>query len=370
MVTINNLILKIIEAGVDNNQHKLANYSKKLASVFEEKGNKITSSKILNIINSNNLNSVSLDSLATKPIDKEGHLEMVDVSIPSEGLEPLFFNQAIENEVNSFINMYKKREKIIEKGIDLRHNLLLYGLPGTGKTSIAKYISYQTNLPLITVQLDSLISSLLGNTAKNLNKVFQYASNQPCILFLDEFDVIGKKRDDKHELGELKRIVNSLLQNIDTFDDDKIIIAATNHDFLLDDAIWRRFNVVLDIELPNKQVRETFIKDLSSRINNNFDKSKTILSNIIDLTEGFSPATIKDIFSSASIKSILDDEEILRYSYLIKEIYMHNNPNGGNRDDLIAFLLKNKVTQKEIKHALNISEREIRKISKEVKANG
>ena len=103
---------------------------------------------------------------------------------------------------------------------------------------------------MVTARLDGLVSSLLGSTAKNIRKVFDYASKRECILFLDEFDVIAKLRDDKNELGELKRVVNSLLQNIDGFNNDSILIAATNHHELLDPAIWRRFSTIAALEKP------------------------------------------------------------------------------------------------------------------------
>lgn len=113
----------------------------------------------------------------------------------------------------------------------------MYSPPGCGKTSAARYLASELKLPLITAWHDTLISSLLGNTAKNIHHIFEYAKKQPCILFLDEFDAIAKARDDAHEMGELKRVVNSLLQNIDDFLQEGILIAATNHAKMLDTAV-------------------------------------------------------------------------------------------------------------------------------------
>ncbi|MBV3966614.1 ATP-binding protein, partial [Bacteroides fragilis] len=101
-------------------------------------------------------------------------------------------------------------------GLNIRKSLLLYGAPGCGKTSIAHYISEKTGLPLVVSRLDAIVSSLLGSTAKNLSRIFSYVNSMPCILLLDEFDALAKARDDNHELGELKRVINSLLQNIDS----------------------------------------------------------------------------------------------------------------------------------------------------------
>ena len=98
---------------------------------------------------------------------------------------------------------------------------MLYGVPGCGKSTVAKYIAQQIGLPLVIARLDALVSSLLGSTSKNIRKVFDFADSRPCILFLDEFDAIAKARDDQHELGELKRVINSLLQNIDSLSSHK-----------------------------------------------------------------------------------------------------------------------------------------------------
>lgn len=218
-------VLKIIEGGMNNDIQKVINYSKSLAQKIESEGNKSFSNKILKIIDSQNLNLVRYDSLATKPVDKESNLETVNVIIPTEQQDYLVFNEFIENEIKDFILTYYKKDDLLKKGLNVSHSLLLYGPPGTGKTSLAKYISFQLNLPLIVLKLDSLISSRLGNTAKNIRKVFEYASNRPCVLFLDEFDVIAKIRDDHNDSGELKRVVNSLIQNIDEFSNESILLA-------------------------------------------------------------------------------------------------------------------------------------------------
>ena len=134
----------------------------------------------------------------------------------------------------------------------------------------------KTKLPLATARLDGLISSLLGSTAKNIRKIFDYASKQECVLFLDEFDVIAKVRDDKNEMGELKRVVNSLLQNIDMFSPDSIIIAATNHHELLDPAVWRRFNKVLLIDKPTVPEIQKFLKLLLEKNSNEITNNEKI----------------------------------------------------------------------------------------------
>ncbi|EDN7994972.1 AAA family ATPase, partial [Listeria monocytogenes] len=243
-------ILKIIEGGISHDKQKVINYSKRLAEYLIKDGQKNVGNKINKLIAENNTSLTTLDGLSSKPFDKDTKVDMVDIFIPTESKESLIFNEIVENEVLDFINSYLNRDKLIMAGIDFNNHLLLYGKPGTGKTSLAKFISLQTGLPLITARLDGIVSSLLGSTAKNIRKVFDYASQRPCILFLDEFDVLAKIRDDKNELGELKRVVNSLLQNMDNFNEDSILIAATNHEKLLDEAVWRRFDKIIKLDLP------------------------------------------------------------------------------------------------------------------------
>jgi SpoVK/Ycf46/Vps4 family AAA+-type ATPase len=132
---------------------------------------------------------------------------------------------------------------------------LLFGPPGTGKSMLAGYIAAQLGRPFYIARLDSLISSRLGETAKNIREVFNFIPTREAVLFLDEMDAIAKLRDDRHELGELKRVVNTVLQGLDSLTDDIIVIGATNHAHLLDPAIWRRFPYKLDMGLPGEEVR-------------------------------------------------------------------------------------------------------------------
>ena len=136
----------------------------------------------------------------------------------------------------------------------------MYGPPGTGKSRLARFIAQELGLDLYIARLDGLISSFLGSTSKNIRALFDFAAKTPCILFLDEFDAIAKLRGDTQELGELKRVVNSFIQNLDTLGTQSIVIAATNHEELLDSAIWRRFSYRLALNFPTADLREMMWK--------------------------------------------------------------------------------------------------------------
>lgn len=169
--------------------------------------------------------------------------------------DPLLMEDAVKEELDLIIEEFSHAEKLSAKGLATRNTLLLYGPPGTGKTHIAHHLAQRLGRPLSIVRLDSVISSLLGDTAKNIRSLFDYADGTSAILFLDELDALAKFRDDQKELGELKRVVNTLLQGLDNLEPTTIVIGATNHPDILDPAIWRRFTHNIEIDLPSRELR-------------------------------------------------------------------------------------------------------------------
>lgn len=199
------------------------------------------------------------------PLRAAGYSETLPVDPKSRGalveeqpwpVSPIFLNSALKHTFDSFIASVKKYDLLAEHGLAGRMNLLMAGPPGTGKTLVAGHIASALSMPLYVVRLDSLISSLLGDTAKNIRSVFESIPQKNGIIFLDEFDAVAKLRNDSHELGELKRVVNTLIQSIDSLDDRAIVIAATNHSELLDRAIWRRFPYRMIFGFPDEDLRK------------------------------------------------------------------------------------------------------------------
>jgi SpoVK/Ycf46/Vps4 family AAA+-type ATPase len=205
-------------------------------------------------------------------------------------------------------------------GINASSSLLLYGPPGCGKSCLARYIASELGYKLVIGRLDGLISSYVGNTAKNISSIFEFASNIPCVLFLDELDAIAKLRDDTQEIGELKRVVNSFLQNLDSLGPQTIVIAATNHPQLLDAAVWRRFSYRLELNYPTYDMRvdlwTNFLKD-------KITFSKNEINVLSDISEGFSGSDIKEICLKLFRYRFVNKKEVLlndAYSYIYKFI--------------------------------------------------
>ncbi|MDR9788351.1 MAG: ATP-binding protein [Peptococcaceae bacterium MAG4] len=202
----------------------------------------------------------SLQNVSRVPFDQESRLSTADILYPNQINAEVILSKENQNIISKFIEYIINSDKILAAGIDLPNSLLLYGPPGCGKTEIAKYIAKRIELPLVIARLDAMVSSYLGSTSKNIRHLFDYVKVNPCVLFLDEFDAIAKMRDDGQEMGELKRVVNSLLQNIDNLGTGTIFIAATNHEHLLDPAVWRRFTFKLKIQKPSADMRQFLIK--------------------------------------------------------------------------------------------------------------
>jgi SpoVK/Ycf46/Vps4 family AAA+-type ATPase len=193
---------------------------------------------------------------APLPVDRETAAPLAEVIYPADiaNAAPLF-NEAVNQAVSTIVEEWLHFEAMSDIDIQPSRTCLIFGAPGTGKTRLAFWIAKQMNLPVVLVKLDGLVSSFLGTTARNIGNLFTFVNRYRCILLLDEFDAIAKVRDDPQEVGEIKRVVNALLQNLDTRKDIGFTIGITNHPKLLDSAVWRRFEVQLEIPKPDFPVR-------------------------------------------------------------------------------------------------------------------
>lgn len=319
-------VLRIIEGGLSHDRRKIVVYSTKLADRLEREGDTALSKCIRQKLTDGVPQSGAVaDAMRLVPLDADSRLQIVEV-IPSDSeRHQVVLTKDVERQVSEFIDMVNHRSDLELAGVDIKKTLLLHGRPGCGKTSIAHYISEQTGLPLVVARLDGIVSSLLGSTAKNIRKIFDYANNLPCILFLDEFDAIAKARDDQHELGELKRVINSLLQNIDAMPSDHVLIAATNHAELLDDAIWRRFVQTVEVGLPGPDELAEMIKVFSEPFTSELSTDNVRLRSFAKMADGLSPSDLKTIFDRVKVKSVLNKEKTLSIESLLNGVYQLKN---------------------------------------------
>lgn len=315
---------KIVEGALKHDHVKVINYTRQLIAKLEEDGETRAASKFSKVLSTQPVSTLSAmgmrnDSLV--PVDTESRAVLADIVYPSENnIEVILSKGNLEN-LNSFIMSYQNADKLNALGIDVSNTLLLYGPPGCGKTQCAYLIAKELNLPLVIARLDSLISSYLGTTAKNIRALFEFAQKMPCVLFLDEFDAIAKARDDSNELGELKRVVNSLLQNVDAMSNDSLLVAATNHDALLDSAVWRRFEYKMRIEMPDYDGILQMIDLFTHNASNLSNKEKAELATAF---VGLSGASIEEILVKAMRNAVIGGNTLSRQDFY-EELFKFKN---------------------------------------------
>lgn len=196
------------------------------------------------------------------PVDKDSGSPLARIIFPDEltNQEQPIFPAELSGAIGQLVNEWENIGKLERFGVKPSLSCLLFGMPGTGKTQLALYIAKMLGLPVVLAKLDGLVSSLLGTSARNITNLFKFAAQHRCLLLLDEFDAVAKARNDSQEVGEIKRIVNSLLQCIDERANQGMTIAITNHEVLLDPAVWRRFDVRVFVPKPDLKGREMIIR--------------------------------------------------------------------------------------------------------------
>lgn len=311
------LVENLIRAHCSGDENQFADAVNSLASDEEKKGNTPTASRLRrayenrgasnnaapDMYGMSNMFSGSSTGVVPLPRDKDSLLELYEIVRPDIPLSDVVLPESQMKIIEQIISEQRNAADFIKHNVPPINRVLFCGPPGCGKTMTAYAIGHELNLPIAYVRLDGLVSSYLGQTSTNLRKVFDSVRNQRIILFLDEFDAIAKKRDDSNELGELKRVVTTLLQNFDNMPANVLLIAATNHEKLLDPAIWRRFNVTITLEPPALEQRKALIE---KEIEHYGIKGKIGVTTLAKITEGLSGAQIAELMMAAEKKYILD----------------------------------------------------------------
>ncbi|TXH90419.1 MAG: ATP-binding protein [Rhodoferax sp.] len=239
--------------------------------------------------------------LGQMPTDNDSRLNTVDYSQPTLETSEVLLPDAIQNRLLEFIQCVEHHDALQRAGAAMPNRVLIYGPPGTGKTQTARWIAARLKLPLLTVRCDTLVSSLLGQTSRNLRRVFDYAQQLPCVLFLDEFDALAGARGNERDIGELQRVVIALLQNMDALPDSTVLVASTNHEQLLDPAIDRRFPFHIPMPIPDTALREGLWRKLLG----SYAPDELDWKELASLSEGATGATIEHVSLDAKRSAVL-----------------------------------------------------------------
>lgn len=279
------------------------------------------------------------------PVDPESAAPLATIVFPDHNTarKPVF-NDVVTEMVQSLTNEWEHQEQLLHAGLHPSLTALVYGPPGTGKTSLALWLAKELQLPAVVARLDGLISSLLGTTARNLGSLFSFANRYECVLILDEFDAIAKLRDDPNEVGEIKRVVNALLQNMDTRAATGITLGLTNHETLLDPAVWRRFEVQVPIPVPAVPERTAIVHAALGDTDGVAAEAKLI----VWMTEGFSGAEVTTVCQKWRKRRIVDGAARSDAVQLIMQVTASTaarfgaaeRPDWPNREALIADLVR------------------------------
>jgi SpoVK/Ycf46/Vps4 family AAA+-type ATPase len=248
------LLVNLVKAGVTGDPQSVKSVTEAIVAEERAKQHTVLAERLEHVLRIN----------GPRPHAVNGHVmrhpakEFVHEIVPRRRLDELVLPDLVLRGCRQLVQEQLQAAVLRTHGLNARHRILLVGPPGNGKTTVAEGLAEALAVPFLVVRYESLIASFLGETAGRLKRVFEYARTIPCVLFFDEFDAIGKERGDVHETGEIKRVVTSLLMQMDDLPSYTVIVAASNHPELLDRATWRRFQLRLTLPPPTARALETY----------------------------------------------------------------------------------------------------------------
>jgi SpoVK/Ycf46/Vps4 family AAA+-type ATPase len=253
------LLVSLVQAGNTGDRKGFRSVTEAIIAEERAKRHDVLADRLARVIQPNG-NGVTMHASAVMPIDSQSRgRDFISEVIPRRQLDDLILSDSSSEALRELIEEQHRADLLRAHGLEPRNRVLLVGPPGTGKTTLAEALAEAIAVTLFVVRYEAIIGSYLGETASRLKRVFDYARTTPCVLFFDEFDAIGKERGDIHETGEIKRVVTSLLMQIDELPSYTIVVAATNHPELLDRAAWRRFQLRLSLPLPTPKQLADYI---------------------------------------------------------------------------------------------------------------
>jgi SpoVK/Ycf46/Vps4 family AAA+-type ATPase len=303
------------------------------------------------------LRGASTGDHISKPIDGDSRLSLVreenPVILVNEPILPGEITTALQHVVLEYANV----DRLLTAGLAPTRTVLFVGAPGVGKTLAARWLARELGLPLIVLDLASVMSSFLGRTGVNVKRVLDYARSTKAVLLLDELDAVAKRRDDSTEIGELKRLVTVLLQEIDTWPEGSLLVAASNHGELLDPAVWRRFELVLDFPLPDNDALAVGLREFLE----GHEIPATLVVALARLYRGASLSELQRDVLRARRQSAMDDGGIVSALARVTTERLRRLP-ASERGKLAASVLKESdLTQREFNQLTGVSRDTLRK---------
>ncbi|MGZ8172490.1 MULTISPECIES: AAA family ATPase [Methylobacter] len=304
------LLRQLIKSGSEGDSESFRRVSEKVIQEERDKQHHLLANDLEKILYGRRSSSENVKSFVFSklPEDKERGLALLQIKEPLRRIDDVVLSDENRSLLDEILEEHHRVEILNSHGLFPADRLLFCGPPGCGKTLSAEIVAGELGLPLAIVRIDSVVSSYLGETAANLRKVFDFITSIPMVVLFDEFDALAKERADSAEHGELKRVVNAFLQMLDAYDGKSLLIAATNHESILDSAIWRRFDEVLLFEAPNLEQLKRLLTIKLKGVRREFDVGN---SKISGLFKGMSHADVERVLRRAIKEKVLSGKEFL-----------------------------------------------------------
>jgi len=320
------LLLDLVRSGVRGDQELFRKALEALIVEERSKQHHILADRLAAYLSSNS----NLQNAPTPPLKRNGSpVDLFYEVDPQRQVKDLILPDVVKTACSELIEEHRRADLLRAHNLEPRNRILLAGPPGNGKTTLAEALAAELALPLFIIRYESVIASYLGETAVRLARLFEQVRSRRCVLFLDEFDVIGKERGDEHETGEIKRVVSSLLLKVDELPSHVILVTASNHPELLDRAVWRRFQLRLHLSAPTRIQVEEWFDRFQKRIGSSL---------------GHAPSTIAKKLQGLSFA------ELEQFSLDIQRRYVLSIPSGDLRS-IVSSSLKQWETRFRVKSA-------------------
>ena len=297
------LILALVKAGAQGDEARFQRTVEALAADERSKKHTILADRLLAQLRTSG-NGRYMSPLAPSSKSLTGPL-VVELA-PERRIEDLLLPVNVTEVIHDLVEEQHRADLLRSRNLEPRNRVLLAGPPGNGKTSLAEAIADALNAPFVVVRYEGIIGSYLGETAQRIGQMFEYVRSRRCVLFFDEFDTVGKERGDRQETGEIKRVVSSLLLQIDALPSYVVVVTASNHPELLDRAVWRRFQIRLELPMPRRGQIEEWFRRFEARTGYGLSFSPRSLAMRL---QGLSFAEIEDFGMDVLRRIVLDEPD-------------------------------------------------------------